>query len=279
MTFKIIEADKRLAEPRGAKILIVGPYGVGKTSLLRTVDPSTVLFLNIEAGDLAIQDVPVDTIDLPDWPAARDLAVRIGGPNSSYPPTSCYSEAHFRAVGGWLPNLSKYNTLFVDSLTALSRVAFRWAETQPEATSDRTGRKDLRGAYGLLGRDMITFLNQVQHTRPMNVIFVAVLEKVVDEFGHSTWGIQMEGAKTGRELPGIVDEVLVMDFLNFDDGTPPIRGFVCNSPNIWGYPCKDRSGRLETIEKPHLGKLLAKLTAPTAQENSDPEPETSTVAA
>jgi hypothetical protein len=36
---------------------------------------------------------------------------------------------------------------------------------------------------------------------------------------------------------------------------------VCTSPNPWGYPAKDRSGRLEQIEKPHLGELIEKLTA------------------
>jgi putative ribosome biogenesis GTPase RsgA len=53
---KIITADQRLSEARGVKALIVGPSGVGKTSLLRTLDPPTVLFLDVEAGDLSVQD-------------------------------------------------------------------------------------------------------------------------------------------------------------------------------------------------------------------------------
>jgi len=36
------------------------------------------------------------------------------------------------------------------------------------------------------------------------------------------------------------------------------RGFVTRADNPFGYPSKDRSGRLEAIEEPHLGKLLAK---------------------
>lgn len=255
---KIISANQRLAECRGVKALIVGPTGVGKTSLLRTLDATRTLFLDVEAGDLAVQDVPVDTMQLADWVAARDLACRLGGPNPSYSPTACYSAAHYKAIGGALDNLDKYRTLFVDSITAISRISFRWAEQQPEAFSDRTGKKDVRGAYGLHAREMIAWLNQLQHARSMHVIFVGILERVVDDFKVASWQLQMEGAKTSRELPGIVDQILTMQFIDFGDGTS-VRSFVCTSPNPWGYPAKDRAGRLDQLEEPHLGKLITKL--------------------
>jgi hypothetical protein len=257
---KIIGADQRLSEKRGPKILLGGPTGVGKTSLLRTLDPDRTLFIDVEAGDLSVLDVPVDTIRIDDWASARDVGCRIGGPDPSYGQASCYSTAHYDAVGGALENLDRYDVIFVDSGTAISRRALRWAEQQSEAVSERTGRKDIRGAYGLLGREMVAWLNQLQRARGKAIVLVSILEKVIDDFGKAEWQPQFEGAKTGRELPGIVDEIITMQWIDFGDGVP-VRAFVCASPNPWGYPAKDRSGRLEQIEEPHLGKLLAKLTA------------------
>jgi hypothetical protein len=248
---KIIDADQRLAEKRGVKALLVGPTGVGKTSLLRTLDPDRTLFVDIEAGDLAVQDVAVDATRIKDWPTARDLACRIGGPDPSFPGTACYSKRHYDAVGGAIDNLDKYDVIFVDSITAISRLSFRWSEQQPEAFSERTGKKDIRGAYGLHGREMITWLHQFQHARGKSVIFVGILEKIADEFNKPEWQLQLEGAKTGRELPGIVDQIITMQWLNFGDGTP-LRGFVCSQPNRWNFPAKDRSGRLKQLEEPHL---------------------------
>jgi hypothetical protein len=259
---RIVTADERLNEKSGPKTLIVGPSGVGKTSLLRTVSAemlASTLFVDIEAGDIAVADLSVSSVRPRTWDECRNLACALGGPNPALPPTATYSEAHYNEVmkSSELAQLAAYRILFVDSLTAAARLSFAWAEQQPEAVSDR-GRKDLRAIYGLHARSMLAWLSQLQHARERTVVFVAVLEKNVDDFNVATWQPQIEGGKTGRELPAIVDEIVTMTWVDFGD-RKPVRAFVCTNPNPWGYPAKDRSGKLEQLEPPNLGALIEKL--------------------
>lgn len=257
----IISADQRLAAPRSIKGCIFGKSGIGKTSLLWTLDPATTLFMDLEAGDLAIEGWAGDTIRPKTWDECRDFAVFIGGPNPALRDDQPYSQAHFDAVIARLGDpgqLDRYRTVFIDSITVAGRLCFQWAQGQPEAFSDKTGKPDIRGAYGLHGREMIAWLTHLQHTRSKNIWFVGILDEKLDDFNRKVFVPQIDGAKTGLELPGIVDEVISMVELKDDEGEP-YRAFVCQTLNPFGFPAKDRSGRLDMIEQPDLGRLMDKI--------------------
>ena len=256
----IIKASERMKERGGIKAVILGPSGVGKTTLLKTLDPAKTLFFDLEAGDLAVEGWPGDTIRPRTWDDCRTLASLIAGPNPALRDEQPYSRAHFDHVNqnGAAEQFASYETVFIDSITVAGRLCFQWAQGQPEAFSEKTGKPDTRGAYGLHGREMLAWISQLQHARSRDVVFVGILDQKEDDYGRSTWVPQIEGSKVGRELPGIVDQVITYQELQSEAGAK-FRGLVCTSPNPWGYPAKDRSGRLDQIEEPHLGRLFAKI--------------------
>ena len=281
MTFPIITADQRAAEQRGIKGCILGASGIGKTSLLWTVDADKTLFFDLEAGDLAVEGWSGDTIRPRTWPECRDFAVFIGGPNPALRDEQAYSQAHYDAVcnkfGGdahgsanaanagkrqsGQGELDHYDTVFIDSITVAGRLCLQWCKGQPQAFSERTGKADTRGAYGLHGQEMIAWLTHLQHTRNKNVWFVGILDERVDDFNRKMYVPQIDGSKTGLELPGIVDEVITLANIPADDGQS-YRAFVTHTLNPYGYPAKDRSGRLALVEEPHLGRLMEKIRQP-----------------
>jgi AAA domain len=266
MTMRLLTADERIAEPRGANILIVGVPGAGKTSLLKTLDPTALastLFVDCEGGDLSVLGLPITSIRPGTWRDLRNLAVLFGGADPSRPANAAYGVEHYQNVVAdpVLAGLASYRTVFIDSLTQAMRLCRVWAEVQPESFSER-GRKDLRGTFGLIAREGVALLQQFQRDRSRNIIFVAVLEHYVGEDGVAVWRPQLEGAATGRAAPAIVDEIITLEQIDFGD-SKPVRAFVCTAPNPWNLPGKDRSGRLEMIEKPNLGELLDKLISPT----------------
>ena len=260
MSLPIISAQQRMAERKGVKLLMLGKSGIGKTTRLKDLDPATTLFIDIEAGDLAVADWPGDTIRPASWPESRDFFVFLAGPDKSLPPDSAFSQAHYDHVikkFGDTAQLDRYQTFFLDSITQLSRQCFAWCKTQPGTVSDRSGKPDLRAAYGLLGQEMISALTHLQHARGKNVVFVAILDERLDDYNRKVFVPQIEGSKTSLELPGIVDEVVTLAEIKAEDGST-YRAFVTNTINPYGFPAKDRSGRLDLLEPPHLGALIAK---------------------
>lgn len=280
MSLLITSADERLAKGRYVKMAIFGASGSGKTSQARTLDPETTLFIDFEAGTLALDDWGGDVINVRTqanalgvhpWELSRALACVLCGADPAAGPLSAYSadmyEKYLKSLGG-VEQFKKYETVFVDSITVASRMAFSWSQTRPEAFSEKTGKPDNRGAYGLLGQEMMQWLAQLQHIPDKNVILVGILDVVRDPDipGRIEFKPQVEGGKASRELPGIFDQIATLSLFKSDEGEFKFdvdkgteRAFVCKSPNPFGVPAKDRSGRLEGLEAPDLGALLKKL--------------------
>jgi hypothetical protein len=262
---KLTTFHERQAE-NTATIALVGRAKIGKTSQLLTL-PTETLCLDFEAGLKAAADWRGDAIPVRSWTDAINVICLIAGPDPAKPEGQTFSQGHYQYCVenfGGIIDPTKYRIVFVDSITDLTRVAYAWAQTQ---VFGRGGAPDQRGAYGLLGREVVALLKHLQHANK-TVVYVGGLDRRVDDLGRQSFELQTEGVKVGAELPYIVDQIVTMSDFDYDEssntwshnlGKGARRAFVCRSPNPWGLPAGDRSGRLDLIEEPHLGRLLDKI--------------------
>lgn len=265
-----ITAEQRRTEKPKINLLLFGESGAGKTTQCRTLPPDSTLFLDLEGGRLAIQGWDGDVLDILDvakkvgahpWEIVRALSCMVGGHDPAAQADSPFSEAMLANYIATfdpimdLSRLSKYDLLFFDSITKASRWCLQWCMTQPDALT-AAGKKDPRGAYGLLSRELIQWLTQLQHCR-LDCVLVGILDEIKDDIGRTTFSPQIEGSKTSREMPGIFDQVLTLGMVDFSGSLH--RAFVCTKENPFGWPGKDRSGCLEMIERPDLGALIEKI--------------------
>ena len=255
----MITKSDRNKERRGTKIALVGESGVGKTTQLFSLPAKETIFIDLEAGDLAVDEWEGMAIRPRTWDECVMLAALIGGPNPSLPDNAPYSQKYFdfykNKNGDFYEKLQTYKHLFVDSLTHTGRLSFQ------HSSNTVGGMKDARKAYGEHGQNMIKWLTQLQQARHMHVIFLSIMNEKTDDNGIRSYSLQIEGSKTGEELPGIVDELITMAIMDRHT-LNPYRAFVCEKLNPYGYPAKDRAGKLEMLEKPDLGALIKKLQQP-----------------
>ena len=220
----VVKPDQ-LVDKQGAKILVYGESGAGKTYTCSTA-PGKVLIISMEAGLLSIRDKEnVDAIEIKRYEELNQI------------------------YGELKSGQHNYDTVCLDSVSEMSEILLN---------HELSINKDARKAYGNV---QIACTNVMRMFRdlPMHVIFVCKMSK---ENNDGVWFFQpkMIGTKLGQSIPYFFDEVLALRVIeDQDDDGNPVAARWLQTRIGQGYTAKDRSGKLEAFEEPNLTALIQKL--------------------
>ena len=120
--------------------------------------------------------------------------------------------------------------------------------------------KDPRKAYGEVIQIMTKTMRRFRDL-PIHVVFIAKQQEVRDEAtGMLHYQPMMVGAKLPTQIPYFFDEVLCLRTFDVEDdkGKKTTKRWLQTTLGS-NYIAKDRSGKLEPLEKPDLSLIINKL--------------------
>ena len=230
ITSRIVSPENAVQD-QGAKILVYGMAGAGKTFLARTA-PGKVLVISAEAGLLSIRDAQnVEAIEVK---SAAEVV-----------------EVYEALRSGKL----QYDTVCLDSISEISELLLQ---------AEKARHKDARKAYGEV-QESVTNVMRAFRDLQMHVMFICKEDKVNND-GTFEQAPKMVGTKLGQSITYFFDEVLALRVIEDTDAEGnPVQARWLQTRIGQGYVAKDRSGKLEAFEEPNLTKLIEKLGFATIQ--------------
>jgi|TARA_X000001388_G_scaffold21567_2_gene14574 phage nucleotide-binding protein len=220
-----IVSPNSLVEDQGAKILIYGAAGAGKTTLCATA-PGKKLMIDMESGLLSVRDDK--NIDVIQVKKAEDVM-----------------EICQALQSGEL----QYDTVCLDSISEMSEILLNY---------EKAKHKDPRMAYGNV-QESVTNVMRAYRDLHMHVVFVSKMEKQnVDNV--MQYEPKMVGTKLGQSITYFFDEVLALRVIEEqDDDGDIVKNRWLQTDVGQGFTAKDRSGKLEPFEEPCLNSIIGKL--------------------
>lgn len=259
---KLVSKNERIAQEDGVRGLVTGLSDAGKTHLIWTMNPEDTLFIDAEAGDCAVRDWPGDFLRVDSWMDCKNIACLLAGADPKAKHNTDYSDPHWYEVHkayGEMIDLSKYKNYYFDSLTHINRMCLQYAKNH-EDNYTSSGKLDMRAAYGMLGQEMLAWINQLNRVRDKNVWYIALVNEERDDKYQVYYPLQFEGGTFANALYGKMDVVLFLDKYFDESSGKTIRRFITDSPNgIKNCFAKNRGNYLDTVEEAHLGKALYKI--------------------
>lgn len=217
----------------GVKVLVYGVAGVGKTRLIATA-PNPII-LSAEAGLLSLADEDIPVIEIKTVNDVMDA---------------------FQ----WLTEDKegmKFETICIDSISEVAEVLL--AELKKKYT-------DARQAYGDLGTQMTHLIRSFRDIEGKHVYFTAKEVAIENDIGIAENKPGMPGKTLLNGLPFFFDEVFCLRIGQDKQGN---EFTYLQTKAELKHGAKDRSGKLEPMEQPHLGKIFDKIKKINVKTESD----------
>lgn len=219
--------------------LVIGPAGIGKTSLLRTIpEGHNVCVLSAEAGLLCVRDLvrsgQVEGFEIGSMQDMTDALNHLA--------TNKEAKA-------------KYQWVMIDSLT---EIAGRCVEAMQKKYPSKSDSFGLWGEYN----DQITaIVKGFRDLKQYNVVFTCLPQTEKDEQKRMFYGPSISGKGIKERLTSYFDLVLFYTKVTIEGSEE--RVFI--TEDYERRPAKDRSGMLNTpFEEPSLSTVFNKIMGVTA---------------
>ena len=217
---QILNTSKITAKD-GIKVLVYGPSGVGKTRLALTVQSPFVF--SAEKGLLSLRGSNIPYVDISTYSQMQEAYKWFVGSNES------------KQVG----------TLFLDSLTEIAQVIL---------SEEKNKTKDPRKAYGAMQDSVYELIRQFRDMKGRNIALLC-WEQLIEQGMSKKACPVIPSEKLLAALPYFWDLVLHHHHGRTQTGVV-YQAFHTKDCDWW--TAKDRSGQLDEIEEPNLGKLFLK---------------------
>lgn len=238
MAIQLLSSDVE-AQAHGVKVLVYAKAGLGKT-LMSATAPSPIL-ISAESGLLCLRKENIAKVY-----GAKRKDINYDLPVIKIKTIDDLIEAYEWAEKS--KEAQNFQTVCIDSLSEIAEVVLENA---------KKGLKDPRQAYMVLQTQISDVIRKFRDLSGKHIYMTAKQERIKDETsGVTLYGPSLPGAKLGQASPYFYDEVFQLGINKDTDGTS--YRYLRTQPDLQ-YDAKDRSGSLEEIEEPHLGKIFNKI--------------------